>query len=174
MLSVPSSSASVEREFFRQSRIHTKDKNKCSNETVEKSLGAEHNLRFLEAENESNNSTYTLISQIPMDGPELKNSTLEEMAVDILSVCSFIEIDNDNEVTALSNNSDMDMEKQHKQHENLQDEVQEVKSKEDENEMPLSVLAAPSSRRFYGQYKLTENINLSFPIFSMCLVTFMF
>lgn len=57
LLSVPSSSASVEREFSCQSRIHTKDRNKLSNETVEKLLAVEHNLKFLDPADGGNNFT---------------------------------------------------------------------------------------------------------------------
>lgn len=63
ILSVPSSNASVEHEFSYQSRIHTKvRRNKLSKETIEKLLSVEH-VRFLELENESNNSTHPISSQ---------------------------------------------------------------------------------------------------------------
>ncbi|XP_030766335.1 uncharacterized protein LOC115890268 [Sitophilus oryzae] len=90
ILTVPSSSASVEREFSCQSRIHTKDRNKLSNETVEKLLAVEYNLRFLELDEEGNNLTS---SQIQKDGGELDNATLEEeeRELDTLSGCSFPE-----------------------------------------------------------------------------------
>lgn len=39
-----------------------------------------------------------------------------EMAVGILADCSFTEIESVNEVAEFNDNSDMDMEKKHKQH----------------------------------------------------------
>ncbi|KAK9744448.1 hypothetical protein QE152_g7802 [Popillia japonica] len=51
--------------------------------------------------------------------------------------------------------TDMNME-EYKQDEDLQNKLQEDKCKEDVDEMPLSVLSAPSSRCFYERSKSTE------------------